>query len=804
MKNYINNKVSGLLGALCLLGAFCVTSCEDMLDKGNDYVIYADDQNLANAADTVSSIYGIWTQLQAIAVRTNLLGELRADLVTVRDNAVSDLKDIAAMTISDDNAYNLPTDYYGVINSCNFFLAHADSTAGDAKNNKLYFAAEIAQAHSIRAWTYLQLVLNYGRVPFLTEPIVSKQASEQDYPMATLDEVCDYFIEDLKPYYGKPFPQYHTNSDALGVDPRMCCFPTQVVMGDLYLWKAVRQHDPEMAKQAAKCYADYIVWTENGKSELTTSTQDMHWAVGNNANVTGWSSTLTYSTTGRWGLSNSSTVTVIPMDSLSTDKSYNQLRALYCYDYDNLKEASIEPSTALKELSRAQTYVAISNDKPVVIDNAKISEWIEENEDYQGDLRLARVYEKYSRVDGQSRKEVNYQTIRKHYGVSQRHVTVYRTQQIYLRLAEALNYAGYPRFARQILTMGLSNLVITAEVLPYYTSDADQEFLSYFDFSNARGFYAWAQTYTPIPGVKKKYYDAESGNITESTLYSIGYTPVKRANDSYTVWGIHSRGSGYAFYDENYVPLLTPDSTDFPRAELDAIGELPTKDDPKYEWPTKPKSSDKPKEPKVVDKPSTWDLYPNQKVDKDIYVALALSQHWVDSRGREYTQSQLETRYTNYYIKNDSVGKYNTYITVTLPQYESDLAAYDAKVAEYEEKTAEVQAEMDADVLAYYDRIYDFQAVYQQWNSEVYSRETSQGQSLIEKEQEIVDQAILDEQALELAFEGNRFYDLMRRAYWYNDNSRLATPVSKRDATAGAKLLDRNNWFLNWKGKIGM
>ena len=144
----MNNKISGLLCALCVFCTVAVTSCEDMLDKGNDYVIYDDELNLTNAADTVSSLMGIWTKLQAIAVRTNLLGELRADLVTVNDNAVSDLKDIASLTISDDNVYNVPSDYYGVINNCNFFLAHADSTAGDAKNNKLYFPAEIAQTRT--------------------------------------------------------------------------------------------------------------------------------------------------------------------------------------------------------------------------------------------------------------------------------------------------------------------------------------------------------------------------------------------------------------------------------------------------------------------------------------------------------------------------------------------------------------------------------------------------------------------------------------------------------------------------------
>ena len=117
---HLYKKTYAILCGLCLLCGLCVnTSCEDMLDKGNDYVIYADDRLISNPADTVTSVLGILNKLQGIAVRTNLFGELRADLVEVRDNATIDIKDIASLEIGDDNAYNNPRDYYAVINNCN-------------------------------------------------------------------------------------------------------------------------------------------------------------------------------------------------------------------------------------------------------------------------------------------------------------------------------------------------------------------------------------------------------------------------------------------------------------------------------------------------------------------------------------------------------------------------------------------------------------------------------------------------------------------------------------------------------------
>jgi len=60
---------------------------------------------------------------------------------------------------------------------------------------------------------------------------------------------------------------------------------------------------------------------------------------------------------------------------------------------------------------------------------------------------------------------------------------------------------------------------------------------------------------------------------------------------------------------------------------------------------------------------------------------------------------------------------------------------------------------------------------------------------------------LIDEMALETAFEGNRFHDLMRIAIRRNDNHVLADRVAaKHGANASIirdKLLDRTNWYLS-------
>ena len=756
---YIYKKAYGILCGLCFLCVLCVTttSCEDMLDKGNDYVIYADDHILSNPADTTTSVLGIINKLQGIAVRTNLLGEVRADLVVVNENASTDLKDMATIEVDDDNAYNTPRDYYSVINNCNYFLAFADSTAGNVNRNEKYFEAEIAQVHSIRAWTYLQLAMVYGRVPFIVDPVLTKQQSEEwldslQHPYKTLDEVCDYFIQDLQPYYGKAYPDPgHFGLETL--DPQMCFFPTQVVMGDLYLWRAAlagKGAGKAYAEAAAKAYYDYIVWDLSGKANLYTSSRNLSWSANSITNdsyklATG---SLVYQNSGRtaWGTSNSETITVIPMDSASAEGYYNELRNLYNTTHViDWKEASISPSDALRDLSKEQVFVGYDNFNNVKAVTADKFTEEEINEGYLGDLRY--MYNYSQETIKRNQQSISDQTIRKH---AYQHVGIYRASQLYLRLAEALNYAGYPRFAKQILTMGLSNVVIENEVQPYYTTAHDTAFISYFDFVDA-DFKPYADRYT----------------ISKDSLGVItGVKPFSRSNTSEcNMWGIHSRGSGMTFLNESYAPAFVPDSTSYPYTEASQVGKRPNRsDETVYE------AFIKPTEPK---KPSTWDVYGNETVSREVYKEL--NSTW-------YTVSRYNT-----YVNSDSVGTYAI-----------KIADYMVELAEYEHKVDSVNAIYTADSAAYENRMATFKNAYNVWYAAAYGNP-----SFIEKEQAQVDSLILNEQALELAYEGNRFYDLMRRAYWYNDNTILSKAVANRDTSAGTRLQTRSNWFLRWKDKIG-
>ncbi|MDF1573492.1 MAG: RagB/SusD family nutrient uptake outer membrane protein [Bacteroidales bacterium] len=71
------------------------------------------------------------------------------------------------------------------------------------------------------------------------------------------------------------------------------------------------------------------------------------------------------------------------------------------------------------------------------------------------------------------------------------------------------------------------------------------------------------------------------------------------------------------------------------------------------------------------------------------------------------------------------------------------------------------------------------------------------------RKQEIWEKEILDERALELAYEGERFYDLMRFAKRNNKPEILADrvaakfPAGRREQIR-ALLMDESNWYINW------
>lgn len=512
--------------ALAAVGAGFLGSCEDMLEPTSDYVIYENGSHLTTPADTATSLIGIIYKLQAIGDRTNLLGEVRGDLVTLTTQANADLRALANFEVTDENRYNSPRDYYAVINNCNYYLAYADTAAYDNRGNQI-FAKEMAQVRSIRAWAYLQLALNYGKVPFYTEPLLTEQDAD-DVSLDVKDRkdieaICDYFINDLKPYSNTPWPALHTVGSVFMAN---CYFPVDMVLGDLYLWKASCQGtDAGRAyyREAAKCYFRWIMDIRNVGDGMQkpiyyfSNLYSSYWQEYSSSTGTsyGWSYSIPGQSPSIYG---TETFTIIPMDSAASQGYYSEVQTLY----NSSTNYSITPSLHMQEISRAQSYSFLDkNNRPI----DAIPELIEENRLLEGDLRLAAQWRSrtFNTTTGGTADKFTMQNIFK---VNQRNIGIYRESDVWLRLAEALNNGGFPRMAYAILATGISKEVVDDSV-SVYCNDADMAFLNELNTTN---------NYFNTFKTRNGRLGEEGGSAT----------------DSYNTVGVHSRGCGYAELDPDY------------------------------------------------------------------------------------------------------------------------------------------------------------------------------------------------------------------------------------------------------------
>ena len=494
----------------CVMGAM-LTACSDFLYEDSDQYIYAEDHALDSDADTLWTMAGIMNKMQVLADRTILLGEVRADLVDLTDHASADLRQMANFSVTADNQYNRPRDYYAVINNCNFFIARADTALRDNRH-ELIFRKEYAAVKAFRAWTYLQLVLNYGRVPFITEPILSQADSERDFPMADLSEVCRYFIADLTPYATVETPGY---ASIRNTDSKLFYYPVHVLLGDLYLWSG-------QYRQAAESYYRYIA-TRGGTNSAYPLTTNAVRFMNNDSRWMSTQDSWSVMFQSEVNMQNGELITMIPGDSIPSEGNYSQLRDLFNTTENNEYQSSLRPSQAIRSLSAAQKYCQFTSGGEYILAPEGLKA------ELTGDLRLQAAYAEATSSDlliRQDGKRIDHYAVFSKYQT--RNVHILRRAAVYLRLAEALNRAGFPRFAFQILKQGVNNSVMETEVLPYYP--ADEAWLRTFNFPNTQYIL-----------------ETSAGQATENTM------------------GIHSRGSGFSAQNPAYL---------FPEADGDLTSQI--------------------------------------------------------------------------------------------------------------------------------------------------------------------------------------------------------------------------------------
>lgn len=482
-----------------------LSSCSDFFEQESEHVTFTDKMHLNSPSDTIYSLIGIISKMQALGDRTILLGEARGDLVDVTSATSADLRELAQFDVKDDNIYNSPRDYYAVINNCNLYIAKADTALKDNRNKNI-FIREYAAVKAYRAWTYLQLAINYGRVPFYTEPLLTKEQSDATYETKDIVDLCNWLANDIAPLANEEYPVLGN----IGItDSRFLYFPINIVLGDLNLWAG-------NYKAAALAYYKAITTVNGPNSFYPISSSSVAWdGTGTWSKINDTWSNLSISEV---YYNNRELITMIAGDSIPSDGNYSQLRGIFNSMPENNYKVSLVPSQAMKDISAEQVYCQITEDGDTIYAPRNLSD------NRAGDLRLSASWllrQNFSYND----RQIDFQRIMKH---QTRNIHIYRRATLYLRLAEALNRAGYPHFAYQILASGVNDKVIANTVLPYCSTAADSAFVSQFSF----------------PGTSNSGYQVVDFSIP---------------SQAYNTIGLHSRGSGWS--QANIYYQMPDDST---------------------------------------------------------------------------------------------------------------------------------------------------------------------------------------------------------------------------------------------------
>lgn len=483
--------------SLCCGGA-AVTSCSDMLEADSSRQLF--DPALDQKTDSVFYAYGIMEAMQQLADQYYFQNEMRGDLVKPTDKASTHLRNLASFSADATNKYDSVYLYYKVINNCNYYLAHRDTTLATGARNVV--CNEYAAVASFRAWAYLQLARQYGAVPYITEPVTTIGQINANTTMTNYQTILAgeaQMLETLKARYTEDqlaVPTFGQTSRSVGylnwgdqekfINPRKCFIPLNVVLGDIYL--ELGQYE-----QAATCYYQYLRYEGLSGGNISVNYNEsmsnayssyspifknfQYWPADYNAskNSTLYNGQPIWLSSFLHTASPGDVISYIPMAVNYTMGKTTDIPATFGYNYYGTESRSaissnvnfsffscpktediqVVPSPAYCDSARRAQYYYYTEQVKVSPFN-----WIVRNEPL-GDARAMIV----SQGAGADSSYVYT------YKPSTAYVLLYRNATVWLHLAEAINRMGYPDAAFAVLKNGLHSELPNYRYLEVYLKD---------------------------------------------------------------------------------------------------------------------------------------------------------------------------------------------------------------------------------------------------------------------------------------------------------------------------------------------
>jgi hypothetical protein len=804
----------------CMTLGMVNTSCKDMLTPDSDRHAYT------VAQDTLYSYWGVLKSLQNIAERYVILNECRGDLV----DGTSYVSDTIAAIINFGQdgykdkyqdgacAYLKVSDYYHVINSCNAYIAKCDTARKVSTGQRTsYMLREYAQVMAIRAWVYMQLIYAYGTVPFYTEPMLTTDdinnfISDPTHATANAQTLANYLGPQLdsvnvmlNAQFGEEkYPQYnYYGGNSLVCHSMRTMFPIEVVLGDLYLL----QGDPQACAKAAEYYYDFLNSKYCGPLECYDyfSAGDVRANI-DEAQYSYFGSPYTEKTNlysgGRY---RGEAITCIPSNTGRLDgKVFTDIGRLFGFEatlsstgsgdeadsyvglnfYNNGYRRELIPSKGYEALCDSQNYECYigqsASDATMElvtlpgVGDARRS-WIYNCVTLVSTTSLYPFSEQFSLAVGDNTQYGKMVTKQNPQGIfSNTYPLIYRKSTIWLRYAEAINRAGFPSYAFAILKTGLT---------------------SYNDswFPNRIKDEVYNERFSYLSGVKDVDFAAKD------TLYCY----VEETTDTTYKWGSK---------EEEGVEITTKEELEeYVNSKWQALADEANANLEEGETPVEARTFDPETDNKYVYfYVKTFTNSPADYLQKACWyldrrdLENAASKRWLTFNTQIYLRGYnlLAPPFfkreiygsSGYGLRDEAFGyipgssKTSDYLTIGVHQRGCGIL--------YPGDTEQLSSYKYVDLVA--KKIKENHGV-TVTKDQIYGQDKD---NPIDREWviEAVEDLIIDEDALELAFEGCRFSDLARVAIRRGDNSFLAKRVAKRSGTMDMKLynvlLNQNNWYL--------
>jgi hypothetical protein len=249
-------KTNKQIALVVLIGSLMLSSCvQTDIDDALEY-----DKHYKTTEDADNAILGVYSSFMRMADQMLILNELRGELTDLTAYSGTELQEIDAANPSESNSLADPTSYYNVILNCNDALENFKIMLENNRMTPEEFRERYADLTAMRCYMYLQLAAQFGRVYYITKPIVNlaDMRAYSDSAKISIDQLLSLLIADMESlefmdsYVTSPLVQYNLD----GYDLSYFFINKKLMLADLYLWNGDYLKAAFLYKEIMDTYSD--------------------------------------------------------------------------------------------------------------------------------------------------------------------------------------------------------------------------------------------------------------------------------------------------------------------------------------------------------------------------------------------------------------------------------------------------------------------------------------------------------------------------------------------------------------------